>query len=79
MNPKQQPCKTCKHFHPKIVLISAACCDSIEDNVEPWWRGCVRWKPNSILDGIKKERNAGCPPVKTPHDLTIWSKREEKP
>lgn len=42
-NPKQQQCRTCKHF--KDLDSQNKWCDSIKDYVRSWWTGCIRWKP----------------------------------
>jgi hypothetical protein len=39
--PTQQPCKTCKYFHEGF-------CTQLDDDVEPFWTGCVMHKPKEV-------------------------------
>jgi len=37
MKPSQGKCQDCIHFNKGF-------CKSLDDRVEHWWTGCVRWK-----------------------------------
>lgn len=57
INPKQQPCKTCRHF---VMLERTGIdgwgeCTALEDTVRNFWTGCIRWKPK--VEHGDEERN----------------------
>jgi len=52
VSPAKQPCRTCAAFLPQRE--GKPWCKELNDQVQPWWTGCIRWKPNAI-SGNQKE------------------------
>lgn len=56
-----QPCKICSHY--VFLSLEGSFCDSIDDEVEPWWTGCCRWiarKDKSDKVSFPACRGDGC-------------------
>ena len=47
-SPAQQPCRTCVAFFPQPN--GKPWCKELNDQVQGWWTGCIRWKPNDQVE-----------------------------